>query len=145
MKLVEINWHPTNRTLRQFGIACLLALPLIGWLAAANGTVISSLAAAGLACAVLGFVFPQVLRPVFVAVSLITAPIGMVMGEGAMLLMYYGVFAPLGLWFRLIGRDTLARKARVAEFNVLASQTPTLINSAILSPVLNTRLTTTTA
>lgn len=32
MRLVQMDWHPQDRQLRQFGIICLLALPLVGWL-----------------------------------------------------------------------------------------------------------------
>ena len=32
MKLVEINWNPTDRQLRQFGMIALVALPALGWL-----------------------------------------------------------------------------------------------------------------
>ena len=31
MKLVEVNWSPTDRQLRQFGTAALIALPLAAW------------------------------------------------------------------------------------------------------------------
>jgi hypothetical protein len=32
MKLVEINWKPSDRQLRQFGWMALAGLPLAGWL-----------------------------------------------------------------------------------------------------------------
>lgn len=36
-------------------------------------------------------------------------PIGLVIGEVAILSIYYAVFLPIGLVFRLCGRDTLQR------------------------------------
>ena len=32
MQLVEINWNPTERQLRQFSSMCFIGLPFIGWL-----------------------------------------------------------------------------------------------------------------
>ena len=30
MSLIEINWSPSLKQLRQFGVLCLVALPLLG-------------------------------------------------------------------------------------------------------------------
>jgi hypothetical protein len=54
-------------------------------------------------------VLPKALKPLFVALSLAATPIGIVIGEVAMLLVYFGVFLPIGLLFRLKGRDALER------------------------------------
>lgn len=118
MKLIDINRNPTNRQLRQFGVAALLFLPLIGWLltgkpralAAANLPLLGSLAAVGLALALLAYVKPKALRPVYVGASLVTLPIGLVVGEIVLLIVFFGLFAPMGLLFRLIGRDALQRR-----------------------------------
>ena len=118
MKLIDINRNPTDRQLQQFGVAALIFLPLIGWLAtgkprtieAANLPLLGGLAAVGLVLAVLGFIKPKALGPVFVGASLITLPIGLVVGEAVLLVIFYGLFAPMGLVFRLIGRDALQRR-----------------------------------
>ena len=110
MKLVEMNWHPTDRQLRQFGLIGLVALPLLGWLWSAGMLGIGILAAVGLALAVLGLTYPQSLRPIFVGLSLISLPIGWVVSELALLVLFYGVFLPIGLLLRLLGRDPLDRK-----------------------------------
>lgn len=110
MKLIEINWNPTPRQLRQFGRIALAALPLLGWLWGATAQTIAVLAAVGLLLALLSALWPTGLRPLFVALSLLTAPVGLVVGELAMLLIYFGLFLPLGLAFRLLGRDALERR-----------------------------------
>ena len=118
MKLIDINRDPTDRQLKQFGVAALVFLPLIGWLAtgkprtigAANLPLLGGLAAVGLAIAVLAFVKPKTIRPVFIGASLATLPIGLVVGEAVLLLIFYGLFTPIGLLFRLIGRDALQRR-----------------------------------
>lgn len=110
MKLVEINWQPTNRQLRQFGLTCLVALPVLGWIGDANTAVITILAAIGLALGIVGLALPVMLKPLFVLMSIVAAPIGVVIGELVMLVIYFGVFLMFGLLFRMTGRDLLQLK-----------------------------------
>lgn len=110
MKIVELDWKPTDRQLRQFGIICLIALPLVGWVWGAGALVVGSLSAVGLLLAIAGIVLPRTVKPVYIALMIFAAPIGMVIGELAMLLIYFGVFCPMGLLFRLIRRDALQLK-----------------------------------
>jgi hypothetical protein len=110
MKLVEINWNPTHRQLRQFAIVCLFALPLVGWIWGLGFAAVALLAVAGLVLAFVGVLFPTGVKPIFLALSIVAAPIGIIIGELAMLLIYYGVFLPIGLGFRLAKRDALQLK-----------------------------------
>ena len=107
MKLVEINWHPTDRQLRQFGFICLIALPLLGWIWGASTNLIGILAVFGLAAAVAGMALPATLKPVFLVLTLVATPIGMVIGEMAMILIYFVCFLPFALAFRFLKRDAL--------------------------------------
>jgi hypothetical protein len=107
MKLVHINWNPTDRQLRQFGLISLFALPLLGLLWRANPTLLGLLTLAGAVLWALSMLRPRVVKPVFLALSIAAIPIGMVVGELAMLVIYFGVFLPIGLLFRLLGRDSL--------------------------------------
>ena len=109
MKLIEFNWSPTSRQLRQFSILCALLLPLIGWLWGASGSTVGILGGVGLFIAVLGLAIPAAVKPVFILLTLITAPIGLVVGEIAMLLIFFGVFLPIALLFRVLRRDELQR------------------------------------
>ncbi len=110
MKLVEINWRPSDSQLRQFGILSLIALPAIGWLWGAGNTVLGMLTATGILFASIGLVIPSLLKPVFLTLSMAAMPVGLVIGELAILTIYFGIFLPLGLIFRLIGRDALQRQ-----------------------------------
>ncbi len=110
MKLLDFNWHPTDRQLRQFGIISLFAIPLLGWLWGAGGAVLASLGLGGAALAAAGLLFPKLLKPIFVGLMIVATPIGLVIGEVAMMMIYFGMFLPLGLLFRLLGRDALALK-----------------------------------
>ena len=110
MKLIEFNWQPTDRQLRQFGAISLVALPLVGWLWGVSTVAIAVLASVGLLIAALGYVIPKSIQPLFVFLMAIATPIGMVIGELAMIMIYFGMFVPLAVCFRLIGRDVLDRK-----------------------------------
>ncbi len=130
MKLIEMNWQPARRQLRQFGLISLVALPLLGWIFtsetrlgawlfslgktplvwdAGNLPVISVLGGLGLLLGVAGLLKPSLLRPVFVGVSLLAFPIGLVVSFLVVMLIFYGVFTPVSLLFRLMGRDALER------------------------------------
>ncbi len=109
MKLVEINWTPSSKQLRQFGLLCLVALPLIGWLWTKDGTVVFWLVGLGFGLALVGLVLPNALKPLFIGLMLIAFPIGLVVSELVMLLIYFGVFLPIGLCFKLMKRDALKR------------------------------------
>lgn len=115
MALFEINRTPTDRVLRQFGAIAAIALPTLAWVATRNTAATIAAAVVGTA-ALATWPKPQLLKKPFVALSLATAPLGMVLGEALLLAMYFGVFLPIGLLFKLIGRDPLARKFdRTAE------------------------------
>lgn len=113
MKLIEINWKPDDRQLRQFGLICLPGIPLAGWLVTrghgANSTVLGLLAGIGLAFALAAMIRPGLLKYVFLAATIVTLPIGMVVSELILVLIYFGLFTPIALLFRLMGRDALDR------------------------------------
>ena len=110
MKLIEIQWSPSASQLRQFGVLCAIVLPFLGWLWSVSESGIGILLTTGAAIALLSFVWPPAVRVVFVGLTLAVAPVGMVLGEAAMLLIFLGVFLPISLMFRMIGRDALQRK-----------------------------------
>jgi len=111
MPLVSIAWNRTPRQLRQFACAAAVVLPLICWSVTGGRAGLTIAAAlAGAALAVAGWLRPSLVRPVFLAISLATWPIGRVMSELVLLAVYYGVIAPMGLAMRLVGRDPLERR-----------------------------------
>ena len=107
MPLVEANWNPSHRQLKQFGVLCAVALPLIGWFWSATPSLLGGLAIAGIIIAVLAFIQPKAISPLFVGLTLLTLPIGLVVGELALILIYAGVFLPIGITFKLMRRDRL--------------------------------------
>lgn len=110
--MIELNWKPTPRELRQFSGALLVATAAIGgllwWKLGANG-ISQVLWVGGPILATIGWLAPPVMRPVFIGMSLLAFPIGYVVGFIALAIVYYLLVAPIGLVFRLIGRDPLHR------------------------------------
>ncbi len=115
MALFDVNFNPTNRQLRQFGTICLLALPLIAWLWTRSAVITGWAGAAGLALCGTGRVAPTVLRPVFLGLTIVSLPIGLIAGEVAMILIYFGLFVPMSIVFRISGRDSLGRRSQPSE------------------------------
>jgi hypothetical protein len=59
-----------------------------------------------------GLVRPETIRPFFAALNAIARPIGAVMTRIILGVAYYGLFTPLALVFRAMGRDPLFRQRR---------------------------------
>ena len=119
MKMMELNWTPSDRQLRQFGWIALFAFPLAAWLVTGRPALstwstgytllIVGLALVGASQAALGLLRPHWVKPTFIAMSLIAFPIGLVVSQIVLMFIFYLVFAPVGLFFRLIRRDALER------------------------------------
>jgi saxitoxin biosynthesis operon SxtJ-like protein len=103
----------SHSTLRQFAGLCLLIFSgLTGWQYFGYNQQRLALIFAGLA-AVLGFgglVWPRGIRPVFVTAMALTMPIGWVVSHVLLGVLFFGLFTPVGLFFKLIGRDALCRR-----------------------------------
>jgi len=72
--------------------------------------VIVALAFAGVICAALAVIRPALLRTPFLGAMLLALPIGMVVSEVILVTIYFLVFAPMALVFKLTGRDALDRQ-----------------------------------
>ena len=113
MQWSDIQRDPDRRTLRQFA---LIWIVFFAGLAVYQQTVRDRpLAAAILAVLAvtvgpIGLLWPRAVRHIFVTWSVIAFPIGWVVSWIALGLLFYGVFTPIGLLFRLIGRDALMRR-----------------------------------
>lgn len=63
-----------------------------------------------LALGPLGLIRPKTIRPAFQMCMAITRPIGWAVSHVILACFFYGVFTPIALFFKLIGRDALLRK-----------------------------------
>jgi hypothetical protein len=109
MRWSDIPFNPPVRTLRQFAVlwivAC-LGLAALQWFRDDNHVLAIILAAA----TVVGFWGcwrPRDLRPIFVGWMVLAFPIGWTISTLLLAFMFYAIFTPLALVFRLLRRDLL--------------------------------------
>jgi hypothetical protein len=112
MSLVSINWRPDRKVLAEFSEFGMFFLGMVAApLAYFRGhpTAAAALWVAAVAGRLVGLARPEWLRPAFVGLTVAAWPIGWVVSHVALALIYYAVITPIGLAFRLAGRDPLAR------------------------------------
>jgi Saxitoxin biosynthesis operon protein SxtJ len=101
---------PDQRTLRQFQVGWVLAF---GILAIYHGIVRGhhslgiGLAGAMAGGAILGWLAPAAFRRVYLVALLLARPIGWVVSQVALALMFFAVLTPLALVFKILRRDRL--------------------------------------
>ncbi|OHB65647.1 MAG: hypothetical protein A2Y77_16490 [Planctomycetes bacterium RBG_13_62_9] len=116
MSLIEIEWHPSNRQLRVFGVSGLLAsiaaalILHFAWGVAASWAMI--VFAAGVAIFLCSLVSPRVTRFLYLGLTIVGMPLGFVVSFVLLAVFYFLLLTPLALFFRLIGRDPLCRSWR---------------------------------
>jgi hypothetical protein len=121
-----------DRTVRQFTV--LLSL-LLGTFAVrdflARGATTSAVLLAVAATAVItsGLIRPGTIRPIFTGAMVLTTPIRIVVSAALLRVMYYGIFTPMAVVFRLIGRDALGRRRVNAPTYWAPKATPSDVKS----------------
>ena len=122
MAVLDVNFNPEPRILRQFGQLALLAFPALGlfcyWkgglfgldFGAATPSVSLVLGGLGLLSGLLSWLAPRAIRPLYLALLFITVPIGFVVSYLIMGLLFYGIITPMALIMRVIGFDPLQRE-----------------------------------
>jgi hypothetical protein len=110
-----MNWPetytpPTTRTLRHFSALWIVFfLGLATWqvLLRDRTTLALVLAAVALTIGLLGLMKPSAVRPIFVLWMKLASPLGWIVSHLLLAIVYYGVFTPLALVFRVMGRNPL--------------------------------------
>ena len=120
-KMIEINWEPDDRTLRQFGLIALVGFSFlagIAWyeklifsfgLGEWRETVAYTFAGFGVVSALFSAIAPRLNLPIFLGLTLLSYPIGFVLSYVIMGFLFFGLITPLGLFFRLVGKDPMYR------------------------------------
>jgi hypothetical protein len=112
--MVPINWNPDRKTLAEFSEAGLFFLGMVAApLAYFRGhpTLAGTFWILAVAIRAVGLIRPEWLKPAFLGLTLATWPIGWVVSKLALALLYFLVFTPIALVFRLMGRDALQKSA----------------------------------
>jgi Saxitoxin biosynthesis operon protein SxtJ len=114
MRWSDIDFTPPERTLRQFAG---LWLAFFGVMAVVQafwrdrpwlGAILALLA---VVIGTIGLIRPVSIRPIFVGWMVLAFPIGWTVSLLLLGLVYYVVFTPVALAFRLLGRDALALRS----------------------------------
>jgi len=114
MALLKINWHPNRKELRSFGKVALIATVLISlllWGIKGLGFKWTlPISAVGLIIFVASRISEKLTRIIYLGLTMLTMPIGLVVSFILLAAFYYMVITPIGLVFRLMRRDPLCRK-----------------------------------
>ena len=123
MVLFAIDWRPSTKQLRSFGVIAALFAVGVGIRVFLTGSLVG-LALGGPAGRILAYAFwgigalclalalavPKGLWPLYVALNAAALPIGLVLSFVILSGLFYLLFTPVSLVFRLLGRDALHRK-----------------------------------
>jgi hypothetical protein len=116
--MIEVNWNPSPRDLRQFAGLWLPAFALAFGIAllrnGASWRAAETVWALAAAIAIVGALRPSVIRPMFVAAMALAYPIGFVTSHIVLGIAYFGVFTATGLIMRLVRYDPLQRQPEPA-------------------------------
>ncbi len=123
MAIFEINTQPADRQLMQFGLICVVAIPVAVWMWGGQSSALIVGGIAGVALGLVGLISPGSLKPVFVGLVFLTFPLGLIVGELIMLTIYFGLFLPMALMFRMIGRDALQRRTSTDAVSFWSART----------------------
>ena len=118
MNLSDFPTHPTRRVLRQFAGAWLAVLLLAAarkWAWHHDNLWALALAILGVLVGGLGLIWPRTLRWLFVGLMALVSPIGWLVSQVALLVLFYVVITPLAAFMRLKGRDHLRRRPMAGE------------------------------
>ncbi|MEK6644554.1 MAG: SxtJ family membrane protein [Planctomycetota bacterium] len=122
--MIAPNWYPEKKQLRQFAVAALFGFGLLGYMfyheahwpfhqKADSPNAAYTCWIIGGVTMLLGLASPYSVRPLYVLLMALTLPLGLVISAVLLRVIFYGFVTPLGLFFRLIGRDALRLKKPV--------------------------------
>lgn len=129
MPLIEINWNPSDKELGRFGRIAIIASILVATLLYATKglafkwcVLIVGVGCLFFVCSILSI---TLIKWIYLGLTLITFPIGMTVSFILLAVFYYLLLTPVGLIFRLIGRDILQRKFDRAAESYWIARRPT--------------------
>jgi hypothetical protein len=113
MALVEFKKDPSDRDLKYFGLLfalfCFVVAVIFAYRFGAM-RLAENIFGFGLVVALVFYLFPITKKWIFRAWMYLTYPIGFTISLIMMVIIYFGLFTPIGFVMRLWGRDSLARR-----------------------------------
>lgn len=125
--IARLDTRPDDRKLAQFSEAGMFALGMVLAPAALlRGDERTALIAWVLAVILrgVGALRPQWLRVPWIALSVVTLPIGWIVATTAMIVLWWLVVTPIGLALRWTGRDVLGRRFDPSRASYWTPRTP---------------------
>ncbi len=125
MRWSDISFKLSSRSLRQFAVLWLAffgGLACWQWLGHGRTVAGAILGALAVSVAIAGLIWPRAAWPFYVGLTVLTFPIGWVMTRAILGIMFLGLFTPIGLLFKLLGRDALQVKRRAEKTTYWASK-----------------------
>jgi hypothetical protein len=112
MALVDIRWNPSRKELRIFAVLLIGFFAVVEGLIAVRGWEVPAalVGGAGFVAGAAGFLFPSLLRPIYLVWILAAFPIGWLVSHLGMALVFYLCITPIGLLLRLLRGDPLDRR-----------------------------------
>jgi len=114
MSLIQINRNPSRKELNWFGALFAVFFGLIGamaWWRFGSRTAALALWSLGAIIPAVYYAVPSIRRQMFVGWMYLAYPIGLAVSTAMLAIVYYLVFAPIGLALRAFGHDPLRRRA----------------------------------
>ena len=132
MALIDVNWKPGTRELRQFGGLFFLFAEAIGCLAYFDIGLFAGLSpllpkALWIGGAVVGLatlVLPKSVQPIYVVMMAIALPVGYVVSMTLMIVIYFLVMTPIGVLMRLFGYDPMGKQFDSSASTYWIKRTP---------------------
>ena len=113
----DVTRAPKPKVVRQFGVVCLVIFGVAGLVLAwkqGRTNLGYGLVGLGVASAILGAVAPSWFRWVFTGSMLLAFPIGFVVSQVMLVLLFFVVFLAVGAFLRLRGWDVMLRRKKPA-------------------------------
>ena len=113
MSVVQINTDPTKKQLNQFGfiwVGFVAFFGVVAYFKFGQPQLARGLWIASVVVPVVGWIFPPVMRLVFLGMTYLAWPIGFVVSHVVLAAVYYLVLTPTGLLMRLFGYDPMRRR-----------------------------------
>ena len=121
-KLVEINFNPDRRTLRQFGVIAFVGFGALAALAyyekllfsiglgEARIPLTAGFAGLGSIALLFSLVAPKANRFLYLGLTLLSFPIGFVLSYLIMGTLFFLIIGPIAVFMRIFGRDAMHRR-----------------------------------
>jgi hypothetical protein len=110
MAIVDINWNPSRKELKTFSLLLIVFFAIVAGLTSGKGAAIETaclIAGGGAVVGIAGVLSPAFIRVVYVVWMAAGFPIGFVVSNVVLALVFYGVVWPIGLMTKLTGRNAL--------------------------------------